>query len=81
VLVPWRGAADDHQSDNARAFAVAGAAVHVPERDCNVAHLDALLRELLDDAARLAAMSDAARTLARPDAAADVAALVERAAA
>ncbi len=77
VLVPWSGAADDHQSANARAFAAAGAACHLPEPECDAAHLDAELSALLGDPERLDAMAGAARALARPDAADRVAQLVE----
>ena len=31
ILVPWPGAADDHQTDNARSLAAVGAAVLLPE--------------------------------------------------
>jgi UDP-N-acetylglucosamine--N-acetylmuramyl-(pentapeptide) pyrophosphoryl-undecaprenol N-acetylglucosamine transferase len=80
VLVPWSGATDDHQSANARAFAAAGAAVDLPERECDAPRLAAILDDLLADRARLDAMSKAARELARPDAADRVAALIESAA-
>ena len=77
VLVPWTGAADDHQTANARAFARAGAAIHLAEAECDAGRLAPVLEELLGDADRLAAMSRAARGLARPDAADAVAGLAE----
>jgi UDP-N-acetylglucosamine:LPS N-acetylglucosamine transferase len=77
VLVPWSGAADDHQTANARAFAEAGAAIHVREAECDGARVASLLDHLLADPDRLAAMALAARTLAHPDAADEVAALAE----
>jgi UDP-N-acetylglucosamine--N-acetylmuramyl-(pentapeptide) pyrophosphoryl-undecaprenol N-acetylglucosamine transferase len=77
VLVPWPGAADDHQTDNARVMEEAGAAVLVPDAQADGARLDAVTRELLLDPARLTTMSEAARALARPDAADRLADLVE----
>jgi UDP-N-acetylglucosamine--N-acetylmuramyl-(pentapeptide) pyrophosphoryl-undecaprenol N-acetylglucosamine transferase len=80
VLVPWPGAADDHQTGNARAMEAAGAAVVVPDAQCDGARLDAVAGELLADPGRLLLMSQAARAVARPDAADRLAALVEEAA-
>lgn len=77
VLVPWPGAADDHQSANAAAMAAAGAAIVLPDADCTGEGLAAVADALLDDADRLAAMTAAARSVARPDAADQLASLVE----
>jgi UDP-N-acetylglucosamine--N-acetylmuramyl-(pentapeptide) pyrophosphoryl-undecaprenol N-acetylglucosamine transferase len=81
VLVPLPGAPGDHQTRNAEALVAAGAAVLVPDAECTGARLAAELEPLLADPARLEKMSAAARTLARPGAAADLARLVEAAAA
>ena len=80
VLVPWPGAADDHQTGNARAMEAVGAAVLLPDAQCDGAHLDAVAGELLADPDRLTKMSNAARSVARPDAADRLADLVEEAA-
>jgi UDP-N-acetylglucosamine:LPS N-acetylglucosamine transferase len=80
IVVPLPGAPSDHQTANGRALAAAGAAVLVPDAECDGARLATELDELLEDSARLAAMRSAAATLARPDAAARVADLVEEAA-
>jgi undecaprenyldiphospho-muramoylpentapeptide beta-N-acetylglucosaminyltransferase len=80
VLVPWPGAADDHQTGNARAMEAAGAAVVVPDAQCDGARLDAVAGALLADPGRLLLMSEAARAVARPDAADRLADLVEEAA-
>lgn len=80
VLVPWPGAADDHQTANARAMEAVGAAVLLPDAQCDGARLDAVAGELLADPARLTMMSKAARSVARPDAADRLADLVEEAA-
>ena len=61
VLVPLPGAPGDHQTRNAEAFALAGAAVVVRDDRLDGAVLSRELGALLDAPARLAAMSDAAR--------------------
>jgi UDP-N-acetylglucosamine--N-acetylmuramyl-(pentapeptide) pyrophosphoryl-undecaprenol N-acetylglucosamine transferase len=70
LLVPFAAAADEHQRRNAEAMVQAGAAVMVEERE--LADPDRLLNVLvglLNDPARLAAMSAAARTQAHSGAA------------
>jgi len=69
VLVPFPFAVDDHQTANARAWVDAGAALLLPETEASSERLAALLGDLVDDRARLAAMAEAARTLAKPEAA------------
>ncbi|MCP4698313.1 MAG: undecaprenyldiphospho-muramoylpentapeptide beta-N-acetylglucosaminyltransferase [Gammaproteobacteria bacterium] len=66
ILVPYPYATDDHQTQNARFLADAGAAVLVPQEQLNPAGLGALLDELSGDPARLQRMSQAARQCARP---------------
>lgn len=80
VLVPLPGAPGDHQTRNAGALVDAGAAVVVPDAECDGPRVDTRLRGLLADAAGLEAMAAAARTLGRPDAAARLVDLVEEAA-
>lgn len=76
IVVPWAGAAEDHQTANARACADVGGAVHLPESECDGARLATELDLLLADAERLERMSAAMHSLARPDAARAVADLV-----
>ncbi len=69
ILVPLPGAADDHQTHNARYAAAYGAAYHLPQEqlgdsDC----ASALIREVVLDEARRASMSKACRLVARLDA-------------
>ena len=73
VLVPLPTAAADHQTANARSLAVAGAAIHLPQRELDPSRLDALVRELARDDARLAALAAGARARARPRAAEEIA--------
>ena len=77
VLVPLPNAPGDHQTGNARAMEVAGAAVMLADADCTGATLEAVLEPLLSDPDRLGAMAAAARRLGRPGAAGRVADLVE----
>ena len=63
ILVPWPGAAGDHQTANARPLADAGAALLIPEADLNVARLQRELDRVQPDPATLAGMASAARAL------------------
>ncbi|HZT44738.1 MAG TPA: UDP-N-acetylglucosamine--N-acetylmuramyl-(pentapeptide) pyrophosphoryl-undecaprenol N-acetylglucosamine transferase [Gaiellaceae bacterium] len=71
VLVPSPNVTADHQTKNARYFEAAGGAVVVPESD--LAGVPEVVRALLADDTRLAAMGDAMRRAARPNAADDIA--------
>jgi UDP-N-acetylglucosamine:LPS N-acetylglucosamine transferase len=77
VLVPLPGAPGDHQTANARALVDAGAAILVPDPQCDAARVDAEVAGLLEEPALLARMSASARSAARPDAGDRVAALVD----
>ena len=76
LLVPFAGAAEDHQRTNALALARAGAARVLEEKDLTGESLAAAVAGLLDDEGALRAMEQAARRLGRPDAAARVAELL-----
>jgi UDP-N-acetylglucosamine--N-acetylmuramyl-(pentapeptide) pyrophosphoryl-undecaprenol N-acetylglucosamine transferase len=76
ILVPFAGAADDHQTTNARALAAAGAARVLEERQLTGESLAREVEALVSDPPRIVAMEAAARRLGRPDAAARVAELV-----
>jgi UDP-N-acetylglucosamine--N-acetylmuramyl-(pentapeptide) pyrophosphoryl-undecaprenol N-acetylglucosamine transferase len=80
LQVPYPHATADHQRANASAFALAGAAQVLDEADLGPATLQAALRGLMDDPARLAAMAAAAKGLGRPNAASAVADILEQAA-
>ena len=77
ILVPLPGAPRDHQTRNAEALVDAGAAVHVPDPECDGERLLKELEALLADPERLEAMGEAARRHAHPDAAARIAELVD----
>lgn len=77
ILVPLPGAPRDHQTRNAAALVEAGAAVVIPDAECDGPRLAAVLATLLDDPVRLRDMGAAARGLGHPDAAARVAELVD----
>ena len=77
ILVPLPGAPRDHQTRNAEAVVALGAAVHLPDPECDGERLAKELEALLTDADRLRAMGEAARRHAHPDAAARIAELVD----
>jgi UDP-N-acetylglucosamine--N-acetylmuramyl-(pentapeptide) pyrophosphoryl-undecaprenol N-acetylglucosamine transferase len=77
ILIPLPGAPRDHQTRNAEAMVDAGAAVLLPDGECDGERLAAELTSLLDDPDRLRSMGRAARQLGHPDAAARVAELVD----
>lgn len=76
ILVPYPGAADQHQLRNAQAFAAAGAAVLIEQPQLTPERLAKTVEELLGDSARRAAMAAAARSFAHPDAAEEIATLI-----
>lgn len=76
LLIPYPFAADDHQTLNARIFEKAGAGWLLPEGGLDGAAMAAKISSLLDDPARLAAMSAASAALAPGAAAEKVAAIV-----
>ncbi len=80
ILVPYRHAADDHQSANARALLASGAAWVMPEAVFTPDLLAAELAALFDTPERLAAAAAAAHRMGRPDAASRLADLVAEAA-
>jgi UDP-N-acetylglucosamine--N-acetylmuramyl-(pentapeptide) pyrophosphoryl-undecaprenol N-acetylglucosamine transferase len=71
VLVPSPNVTADHQTRNARYFEAAGGAVVVAERDLE--RVPGVVRKLLADDARLAAMGMAMRGAAKPGAADEIA--------
>ncbi len=75
VLVPFPGAADDHQRVNAEAFAAQAAAVMVEQGPGMSALLADCMFGLLSDPRRCAAMGERARTLGHADATARIAEL------
>ena len=77
LLIPFPGATDQHQLENARAMERAGAAGVIEQKDLNPERLVKDVCELLTDPARLLEMESNARKLARPDAASRIADLIE----
>ena len=68
VVVPWSGAAQDHQTHNALPFAEAGAAIIISDSELTATRLAATLESLLPDEGRLRAMAEACRSLGHPEA-------------
>ena len=68
VLVPYPYASADHQRKNAEWMARAGAALVIADEELDGERLARVVRELLGDRERLAAMAAASRRVGRPDA-------------
>jgi len=77
ILVPWRGAAGNHQTANAAALTACGGGWAFAESEFTPAALAACLRALMADPAALAAAAAAARLAGPADAAQRLADLVE----
>ena len=77
LLIPFPGATDQHQLENARAMEKAGAARVIVQSELTPERLAEEIRELMASPATLERMETCARRLARPDAAARIADMVE----
>jgi UDP-N-acetylglucosamine--N-acetylmuramyl-(pentapeptide) pyrophosphoryl-undecaprenol N-acetylglucosamine transferase len=77
LLIPFPGATDQHQLENARAMERAGAARVIVQSELTPERLAGTIRELMASPATLEHMETCARHLARPDAAARIADMVE----
>jgi UDP-N-acetylglucosamine--N-acetylmuramyl-(pentapeptide) pyrophosphoryl-undecaprenol N-acetylglucosamine transferase len=73
ILVPYPHASADHQTENARWMADAGAAIVIPDGELSGLRMAEEVAALLADRARLTEMAAASRRLARPEAAREVA--------
>ncbi|HET6386081.1 MAG TPA: undecaprenyldiphospho-muramoylpentapeptide beta-N-acetylglucosaminyltransferase [Armatimonadota bacterium] len=69
ILIPWSGAADNHQEGNARMLEVSRAARVLTDRDLTPESLADEIRALIDQPDRLEAMAAASREMGVPDAA------------
>lgn len=78
LLIPFPGAADQHQLENARAMQNAGAARVIVQSELTPQRLAEEIGELMASPATLEKMEGAASKLAQPDAAARIADLVEK---
>jgi UDP-N-acetylglucosamine--N-acetylmuramyl-(pentapeptide) pyrophosphoryl-undecaprenol N-acetylglucosamine transferase len=77
ILIPFPGATDQHQLENARAMERAGAARVIVQSELTPERLVEEVRGLMKGPEMLAKMEPSARRLARPDAAARIADMVE----
>lgn len=72
ILVPLPSAAADHQTNNARALAEAGAAILLPERDLTAYSFASQVEQVIGDRTRLEAIAARARARGNPNAARDI---------
>jgi UDP-N-acetylglucosamine--N-acetylmuramyl-(pentapeptide) pyrophosphoryl-undecaprenol N-acetylglucosamine transferase len=73
LLIPFPGAADDHQRKNAEEMAAAKAAAMLIESEVTLERLLQTLTDMFKDRKELRAMGERARALAHPDAATQIA--------
>jgi UDP-N-acetylglucosamine--N-acetylmuramyl-(pentapeptide) pyrophosphoryl-undecaprenol N-acetylglucosamine transferase len=73
LLIPFAGAADNHQEENARAVVEAGGALMVREAELSGGRVEKLLVGLMQNPEALENLSRAAGGLGRPEAGAEVA--------
>jgi UDP-N-acetylglucosamine:LPS N-acetylglucosamine transferase len=66
IVVPWSGAAEDHQTANARVLGDAGGAIVVSESDLTVDTLESHIQSLRDEPGQLAELAGRARMLGEP---------------
>jgi UDP-N-acetylglucosamine--N-acetylmuramyl-(pentapeptide) pyrophosphoryl-undecaprenol N-acetylglucosamine transferase len=76
ILVPFPGAADDHQTKNARALEQYGAARMIPEREWTPGRLARELRHFMDRREELERMEESSRRLAKPEATSRIADMI-----
>lgn len=77
VIIPWSGAADDHQTRNAQPFTEAGAAVTISDSELSADRLLAVLHEILPDPSTRTAMAAASRRLGHPESAQRIVGFIE----
>ncbi len=73
ILIPLTGSAQNHQIENAYAYAKTGAAIVLEESNLSPHFFLEKMRALIENPKEMAAMSQAALTFARPNAARDIA--------
>jgi UDP-N-acetylglucosamine--N-acetylmuramyl-(pentapeptide) pyrophosphoryl-undecaprenol N-acetylglucosamine transferase len=78
IIVPWPGAAENHQVDNARELSDHHGAVLVEERDLTADRLITELAELITNSAELSAMSEAAARIGTRHRGTNLVDLIER---
>ena len=78
ILVPLPTAAQDHQTENARVMAAAGAAVQVPQAELTVERLSEEVGSLTVNSARRSGLAAQARKRGRPEARAEILSHLER---
>ena len=72
ILIPSPNVANNHQYENAKRLADAGAAVMHEEKNLTPGVLSATVCELLSDDKKISALSDSIRMFAKPNAAGDI---------
>jgi len=77
VIIPWSGAANNHQARNAQPFADAGAAVVIPDDQLSETTLFSALHDILPDPSKRATMAATCRKLGHPESAQRIVTFIE----
>ena len=78
LLIPYAGAAGDHQSKNAESLRAAGAATILKQRVLNGERLATEIKSLINNTVALDRMASAAKAVSKPDAAIQIVEEIER---
>lgn len=81
IVVPWPGAAENHQLDNARVLSEQGAALLIEQHELTVDRLAAELDRLISSPVELSELAARARTAGEPHRSGELVALIQRVAA
>ncbi len=77
VMIPWAGAANDHQTRNAQPFADTNAAVVIADAQLSVERMLAALHDILPDPSKRVTMAHACRLLGHPESAQRIVGFIE----
>jgi len=72
IIIPWSGAANDHQTENAMPFLKNGAAKIISDAELNAKRLTEELCNILNDEEKIAQMALRSRELGKPNAAKEI---------
>ena len=72
IIIPWSGAANDHQTENSMPFLKNGAAKIISDAELNAKRLTKELSEILNDEEKIAQMALGSRALGKPNAAKEI---------
>jgi UDP-N-acetylglucosamine--N-acetylmuramyl-(pentapeptide) pyrophosphoryl-undecaprenol N-acetylglucosamine transferase len=78
IVIPWSGAAEDHQTKNAEILSKNNAAVVITDKELNPKILTEKILYLICDKQKLKSLAENSKRLGKPDASANIVALLEK---